>query len=125
MLLFAQALGTQLPRTAFQDYLLEPHRATKSWKNTTETSLTLLCLLLTGYEGPELTPAIEKIEESQELDGSWAPNAIYSQGTALYGSRELTTAWCLEVLFRYHLRSSKYSMTAKTARASTHRDMAG
>ena len=114
VLLFSQALAKKLPRTALQDYLLAPYRATKSWKSTTETSLTLLCLLLTGYNGPEFAPAIQKLEESQELDGSWAPNAIYSEGNALYGSRELTTAWCLEVLFHYHFCPSMCSKAFRT-----------
>jgi len=125
LLLFSQAMGTKLPRTALQDYLLAPYRAAKSWNNTTETSLTLLCLLLVGHDGPEFSPGIEKLEESQELDGSWAPNAIYNEGNVLYGSRELTTAWCLEVLFRYHLRSSVCSEASRTARVSNRRDVAG
>jgi hypothetical protein len=125
LLLFSQALSTRLPRTALRDYLLEPYRATRSWKNTTETSLTLLCLLLIGYDGPELAPAIEKLEESQELDGSWAPNAIYGEGNVLYGSRELTTAWCLEVLFQYHLGPSMCSKTFRTTGIPTPRDVAG
>jgi hypothetical protein len=124
LLLFSQALSTKLPRTALKDYLLQPYRARRSWKNTTETSLTLLCLLLAGYDGPEFVPAIEKIEESQELDGSWAPNAIYREGNVLYGSRELTTVWCLEVLFQYH-SSSLCSKVFRTTRISTRRDVAG
>jgi hypothetical protein len=119
LLLFSKALAKKLPRMALQDYLLAPYRATKSWKNTTETSLTLLCLLLTGYNGPEIAPAIQKLEESQELDGSWAPNAIYREGNALYGSRELTTAWCLEVLFHYHFCPS---MCSKSISGHRNRD---
>jgi hypothetical protein len=125
LLLFSQAVATKLPRKALQDYLLAPYRNSKSWNNTTETSLTLLCLMLTGYDGPEFGTGIEKLEESQEPDGSWAPNAIYSEGNALYGSRELTTAWCLEVLFRYHFGPSMCSKTSRTAGVSTFRDVAG
>jgi hypothetical protein len=125
LLLFSQALGAKLPLRALKDYLLAPYRTAKFWNNTTETSLTLLCLLLTGYDGPEFAPGIEKLEESQELDGSWAPNAIYKEGNALYGSRELTTAWCLEVLFRYHFRSSACLKSSRTAVGSTRRDVAG
>ncbi len=106
LLLFCQALGKNLPREPFQDYLLEPYRTTGSWINTTEIALTLLCLLLTAYDGPELVPAITKLAESQEPDGSWAPNAVFQEGAGYYGSRELTTAWCLEAVYRYHTRAS-------------------
>lgn len=118
LLLFCQALGKKLPQTVLHDYLLWPYRATQSWNNTTEISMTLLCLLLTDYNGPELPPAIRKLSESQEQDGSWASNAIYNHGTVYYGSRELTTAWCLEVLFRYHFRTSESSGPSRTATAS-------
>lgn len=107
LLLFSQALGKNLPREAFQGYLLEPYRTTGSWINTTEIALTLLCLLLTAYDGPELVPAITKLAESQEPDGSWGPNAVFQEGTGYYGSRELTTAWCLEALYRYHTRTAR------------------
>ena len=104
LLLFCRALGKNLPREPFQDYLLEPYRTTGSWNHTTDIALTLLCLLLTAYDGPELVPAITKLAESQEPDGSWAPNAVFQEGTGYYGSRELTTAWCLEAVYRHHKR---------------------
>lgn len=107
LLLLCPALTRGDPRKALQRYLLTHHRPTRSWENTTETALTLLCLLATDYDGPEVTQAIEKLTRSQEQDGSWAPNAVYREGNAFYGSRELTTAWCLEVLYRYPLRGSK------------------
>ncbi len=107
LLLICRALGTELPRKDLQDYLLEPHRTPRQGRNTTESALILLCLLLTEYDGPEPAFAIDKISESQEPDGSWAPNAIYREGSLYYGSRELTTAWCLEALFRYQHRSRK------------------
>jgi len=109
LLLFCQALGENLPREALHGYLLEPYRTAGSWTNTTEIALTLLCLLFTAYEGPELDPAITKITESQEPDGSWAPNAVFQEGAGYYGSRELTTAWCLETLYRYHKRRGSSS----------------
>jgi hypothetical protein len=104
LLLFCQALGKDLPREALQAYILEPYRSTGSWNHITETALALLCLLLTGYDGPEIVPAITKLTESQEPDGSWAPNAVFKEGAGYYGSRELTTAWCLEALCRFHTR---------------------
>ena len=119
LLLFCQALGENLPRKALHSYLLEPYRVTGSWINTTEIALTLLCLLLTAYDGPELLPAITKLTESQEPDGSWAPNAVFQEGTGYYGSRALTTAWCLEALYRYHTRDVRASRDDQKRRGSS------
>ena len=109
LLLFCRALGSNVARGALHDYLLRPYRATGCWNHTTEIALTLLCLLLSAYEGPELAPAIQKLTESQEPDGSWAPNAVFKEGSGYYGSRALTTAWCLEALHRYGTRVSRRS----------------
>jgi hypothetical protein len=109
LLFFCQALGKNLPRETLHGYLLEPYRHRGFCINTTEIALTLICLLLTAYDGPELVPAITKLAEAQEPDGSWAPNAVFREGTRYYGSRELTTAWCLETLYRYHTRDVRAS----------------
>lgn len=103
LLLFCQAVGPNLPRKPPHDYLLRRSRKTGTWNNPTETALTLLCLLSTGYQGPELSLAAEKLVRSQEPDGSWPPNSLYEQANLFYGSRELTTAWCLLALFLFHL----------------------
>jgi len=103
LLLFCHALGPGLPRKPLHDYLLRRNRKTGTWNNPTETALTLLCLLFSGYRGPELSPAVEKLIRSQEPDGSWPPNSLYEQANLFYGSRELTTAWCLLSLFLFHL----------------------
>ena len=118
LLLLCPALTRGGPRTALQRYLLTPDRPGGSRENTTETSLTLLCLLETDYDGPEFSRAIEKLTGSQEHDGSWAPNAVYKEKDAFYGSRELTTTWCLEVLYRYPLRGSRAERPVRDARAS-------
>jgi hypothetical protein len=104
LLLFCQALGTQLPQGPLQEYLLRRHRSEGTWNHPTETALSLLCLLATGYRGPELSSAVKTLIRTQETDGSWPPNAFYEQDDSFYGSRELTTAWCLLALFVYHLR---------------------
>jgi hypothetical protein len=106
LLLFCHASGPGLPRAPLHDYLLRRNRKTGTWNNPTETALTLLCLLSTGYPGPELSPAVEKLIRSQEPDGSWPPNSLYEQANLFYGSRELTTAWCLLALFLYHMGPS-------------------
>ena len=103
LLLFCQAMGPDLPRKPLHDYLLRRSRKTGTGNNPTETALTLLCLLSTGYQGPELSLAAEKLIRSQEPDGSWPPNSLYEQTNLFYGSRELTTAWCLLALFLFHL----------------------
>ncbi len=102
LLLFCLSLGNRVPREAIQNLLLGPYRTTGSWNNTTETALSLICLLLTEYEGPEIMQAVARLSDSQESDGAWAPNAIYREGKTYYGSKELTTAWCVEALSRYH-----------------------
>ena len=104
LLLFCQASGSELPRKPLHDYLLRRYRTEKSWNHPTETALSLLCLLATDYQGPELPSAVDRLIRSQERDGSWPPNAFYEQDGLFYGSRELTTAWCLTALFLYHLR---------------------
>jgi len=106
LLLFCHAFAPDLPRKPLHDYLLRRNRKTGTWNNPTETALTLLCLLSTGYRGPELSPAVEKLIRSQEPDGSWPPNSLYEQADLFYGSRELTTAWCILALFLYHLGPS-------------------
>ena len=103
LLLFCHSSGPDLPRKPLHDYLLRRNRKTGTWNNPTETALTLLCLLSSGYQGPELSAAVEKLIRSQEPDGSWPPNSLYEQANLFYGSRELTTAWCLLALFLYHL----------------------
>jgi len=103
LLLFCHALGPDLPRKPMHEYLLRRSRTTGPWNNPTETALSLLCLLATGYQGPEPSSAVEKLIRSQEPDGSWPPNALYEQENHFYGSRVLTTAWCLLALFLYHL----------------------
>jgi hypothetical protein len=51
-----------------------------------------------------LSSAVEKLIRSQEPDGSWPPNSLCEQANLFYGSRELTTGWCLLALFLSHLR---------------------
>jgi hypothetical protein len=103
VLLFCQARGPGLPRRQLQEYLLRRGCAPGAWSNPTETALTLLCLLATGYQGPEISSAAEKLLHTQEADGSWPPNAVYEESDHFYGSRELTTAWCLLALFSHRL----------------------
>jgi hypothetical protein len=104
--LFCQALGPKLPQKPLQTYLFSPYRVKESWNNPTEAALRLLCLLHAGYEGPELYAGVERLILTQEADGSWPANAFYEQDDLYYGSRELTTVWCLMALFLYCLDHS-------------------
>jgi hypothetical protein len=103
LLLFCHALGPELPRNGLHDYLLKRRGNRGAGDNATDSALSLLCLLSTGYQGPELRPVVDKLVLSQEADGSWAPNSLYEEANLFHGSRELTTAWCLLALFLYDL----------------------
>jgi hypothetical protein len=104
LLLLCRALRTQVPRKRLEDYLVGRGQPRESWNSSTEIALTLLCLRLTDGSRRALSRAVRKLSESQEPDGSWAPNAVFREGTAYYGGRELTTAWCIEALYRCHSR---------------------
>jgi hypothetical protein len=103
LLLLCHACGPRLPRKPLHEYLLRCGRAPGAWSNPTDTALALLCLLATGYQGPELSCAAERLLQTQEADGSWPPNAVYQENGHFYGSRELTTAWSLLAWFSHRL----------------------
>ena len=84
-----------------QDVLLVRYRTEGTWGSYTETALALTSLLSLDYEGTELWSAAERILGGQEGDGSWPSNAIYSNAEACYGSRALSSAWCVEALCLY------------------------
>ncbi len=105
LLLLSTALPPGFPRAPLHAYLLHPSRRRGSWTHPTETALSLVCLLSTGYEGPEIDPAAQKLLQGQEPDGSWPPNAVYEEEGKFYGGRELTTAWALHALLLALLRS--------------------
>ncbi len=107
LLLLCQALGPDLPEEPAHDYLLRRNRATGSWNQPTEIALRLLCLVGTGYHGPELAPGVERLLRTQEPDGSWPPNALHEGKDGFYGSRELTTAWCTLALFLYRTAAGR------------------
>jgi len=103
LFLLLQAPGPALFRPPLlarvRDHLLGRLRISGGWGNPTDTALHLLCLLTSGHEGNERCQAVDKLLQLQESDGSWAPNAFYKQDDRYFGSRELTTAWCLLCLF--------------------------
>lgn len=103
LVLFCGAMGSRLPRMPIHEYVLRRCRTAGAENNPTETVLRLLCLLSTGYRGPEASLAADQLRRTQEPDGSWSPNPLYEMEQLFYGSRALTTAWCLLALFVYHL----------------------
>ncbi len=103
LLFFCQYFGSDPLGTPLREYLLRRNRATGAWNHPTEIALRVLCLISIGYQGSELSPAVDKLIRTQEPNGSWPPNALYEEQECFYGSRDLTTAWCLLALFLYHL----------------------
>lgn len=64
----------------------------------TDVALALACLARSGGPTERIVPLVERLVWNQEVDGSWPPNAFYVRGLHCYGSRDVTTAWCLEAL---------------------------
>ncbi|MEW6440117.1 MAG: hypothetical protein AB1640_04205 [bacterium] len=88
-----------------------------SWGNYTDTALALAALLGAGCAATEWEPAARKLVLGQDPDGSWPANAIYGKEGRCYGSRELTTAWCLEAL-AHCLRQHRERDRESSGRAS-------
>jgi len=79
LVLFCRAMGPRLPRRPIHEYVLRRCRTTGERNNPTETALRLLCLLATGYRGPEVSLGAERLLRTQEPDGSWSPNPLYEK----------------------------------------------
>ncbi len=101
-----------------RDDLLARLRISGGYGNATDTALHMLCLLISGHQGDELDSGCEKLLHLQETDGSWAPNAFYKQGDRYFGSRELTTAWCLLALFMDARRPGCFTHTGSVKHSS-------
>ena len=80
----------------------------------TDCALLLLCLLVAGHQGMEIAACLRRITETQAEDGSWPPNAIHWEKGAHYGSRALTTAWCVLAILLAHLRCPRPPATVST-----------
>ena len=66
------------------------------------TALALSVLLTFVPQSVAIPAAIGRILQSQEADGSWAMHPFfYASPTEFWGSPELTSAFCIEVLARY------------------------
>lgn len=74
-------------------------------ESVADTALAACSLMNLHYTGTELTKAITYLIRSQKNTGEWERRRIYYMGRtkiAGTGSEELTTAFCLEALQRYH-----------------------
>jgi hypothetical protein len=72
-----------------------------SWGNELLTALAGCTLLNFGLHEPSLTRGVEYLLETQREDGSWRRIAMFPGPEPYYGSEELTTALCVELLARY------------------------
>ena len=83
--------------------VLNMQKSDGSFGNELLTSLAICSLLNYGYYSPEFCKAIAFLIKTQQSDGSWRRIPLYGghADKAIYGSAELTTAFCLEALARY------------------------
>jgi hypothetical protein len=65
------------------------------------TALAASVLQTFAPDSPALVKAIEYILGRQQNDGSWEACPFYCGEREFWGSEELTTAFCIEVLARY------------------------
>lgn len=72
-----------------------------SWGNELLTALAGCTLLNFASRGAGLDRAIEYLIRSQRDDGSWRRIPMFLGRSAYYGSEDLTTALCVELLARY------------------------
>jgi squalene cyclase len=77
------------------------------WGTDYETALGLLTLLNLGERGAPVDRAITLLVSRQMSDGGWALSTAYTgantwmSGRYIYGSRDFTTALCIEALAKY------------------------
>ncbi|MBB4602762.1 hypothetical protein HNQ93_003527 [Hymenobacter luteus] len=74
-----------------------------------DTAWAVCSLLNLGCQPPELKAAIHYILQAQGATGEWPRWLLYYGGPKLavgWGSEEMTTAYCLEALVRYHALAS-------------------
>jgi len=77
------------------------------WGPDYETALGVLTLLNLGEKGAPIDRAITLLVSRQMSDGGWALSTVYTgantwaNGRYIYGSRDFTTALCIEALSKY------------------------
>ncbi len=84
--------------------LLEMPRHAWADLNPLQSALAACTMINFGYEGSLLTDLTEGLLNGQATDGSWPRHILYTGGpehAVGWGSRELTTAFCVEALARF------------------------
>ncbi|WP_102960098.1 UbiA family prenyltransferase [Mangrovicella endophytica] len=85
---------------------IEAHAQSQTLYGSARSAAMAASILLTlEYEGPLLDDFINAVLALQQDDGAWKEDLFYSGPNEFWGSRELTTAFCLEALARYLQRS--------------------
>ncbi|MGD1045176.1 MAG: prenyltransferase/squalene oxidase repeat-containing protein [Bacteroidota bacterium] len=85
------------------EHLLFSQQDIGCWCNPLETAFAATALLNFSYDGDAIEPAVKYILETQNLaEGSWPADYFYINGEV--GSKEITTAMCVETLIKYKLR---------------------
>ncbi|MGB3653517.1 MAG: tetratricopeptide repeat protein [Rivularia sp. (in: cyanobacteria)] len=102
-------LSLNTVKEAVVDKILNTQKSDGSFGNHLLTSLAICSLLNYDYYSPELSKAIIFLIKSQQFNGSWKRIPVYGghADKAIYGSAELTTAFCIEALARYQLLKTK------------------
>ena len=85
------------------DRILSLQKSDGSFGDELKTGLAICSLLNCGFCSQSLTKAIRYLLQSQHPNGSWRRLPLYRGRPAVYGSSELTTAFCLEALARCRL----------------------
>lgn len=97
----AACLSEAIPEV--RSYVLAHQRPDGGWGDDLETALGVLTLLNTGGRGRAVQRGINALLARQGPDGGWALAPLYKGAVQLvyYGSRSLTTGFCLEALGKY------------------------
>lgn len=84
-----------------RSYVLAHQQPDGRWGNDLETALGILTLLNTGERGEGLHRGVRALLAHQGSDGGWDLAPLYKGAVLYYGSRQLTTGFCLEALGKY------------------------
>lgn len=87
--------------TRLRDYILCRQEQDGGWGGALDSVLALLTLLNSGHSGAEVGRAVAFLCERQQSDGGWESGPLFRDlQPRYYGSRSLTTSFCLEALSR-------------------------
>ena len=104
-----------------KDLLLSKRQADGKWENPLYTALAISSLFnLSSGKIPRLQNSIEYLI-SEQSDGKWKPYSFYielktKEKTYYSGSASLTTAFCLEALNKFKVKSQKLKVAVKSSK---------